>query len=262
MLAFSALRRPRRRGFTLVELLVVIGIIALLISILLPALSKARKSAMKVKCANNLRSVFQLFAVYAAENHGFLPCGIAANVANNCQWDWDIPLATRDLIVNDGGNRKIYYCPSFQDQDTEALWTFNANISVWGYPLFLHRGGNNVTTLPNFTQPQVLVQMSYQTKISPLQSFPDATGALQPPISSAETILSADATPSNSNSTTAVPGSFHVQGGWGYEEHQPSHMADRGIPEGGNVLFMDGHVVFRRFDEMQLRTSTFPYWWF
>jgi prepilin-type N-terminal cleavage/methylation domain-containing protein/prepilin-type processing-associated H-X9-DG protein len=66
-------RHSRRRGFTLVELLVVIGIIALLISILLPALNKARESANEVACQSNLHQISNLIGIYAAENRGLLP---------------------------------------------------------------------------------------------------------------------------------------------------------------------------------------------
>src|SRR5690242_18942580 len=66
-------RRRLIRAFTLTELSVVIGIIALLIAILLPSLRKARESANRVKCMSNLRSLGQANLMYTNHNRGSLP---------------------------------------------------------------------------------------------------------------------------------------------------------------------------------------------
>jgi prepilin-type N-terminal cleavage/methylation domain-containing protein/prepilin-type processing-associated H-X9-DG protein len=67
--------RPRRaqRAFTLVELLVVIGIIAVLISVLLPALNSAKKKAQAVQCSNDVRQIFLSCQMFAQDNGGHLP---------------------------------------------------------------------------------------------------------------------------------------------------------------------------------------------
>ena len=89
----SALPRPtapaaRRPAFTLVELLVVIGIIALLISILLPSLAKAREQGIRASCSNNLRQFGSAIQMYANDYKGSLPFVNATVPALATQRGW------------------------------------------------------------------------------------------------------------------------------------------------------------------------------
>src|SRR5688572_19634179 len=76
-------RRSTRTGFTLVELLVVIGIIALLVSILLPTLNRAREQAMRTKCLANLRSIGQMVVMYENMFKGQIPIGFNVGAPDN-----------------------------------------------------------------------------------------------------------------------------------------------------------------------------------
>jgi prepilin-type N-terminal cleavage/methylation domain-containing protein/prepilin-type processing-associated H-X9-DG protein len=94
---YHATQRRRSHGFTLVELLIVIGIIAALISILLPALNKAREQANAIQCASNMRTIGQQMMIYASENRGaIVPAGIiyppAAGTSAPVYSTWDLIL--------------------------------------------------------------------------------------------------------------------------------------------------------------------------
>ena len=205
--------RPRRAraagGFTLVELLVVIGIIALLISILLPSLASARRSAVSIQCAANMRTVTQGMQLYAAENRGFIPGspvttgygliapGTTASQANVPEisqiFDWQAPIAKKlGVRFNEG--------PTVADRTERVTRLFN-------YPSFLCPANKGVlATAFTGAGGEDIGAVQYSSYSIPTMFLLVAPGA-EPP--------TAPATPTLGITSITFPGLLKVPAGYG-----------------------------------------------
>lgn len=102
-----------KKGFTLIELLVVVSIIALLVSILLPALGKAREQAKSAYCKSNWKQLGMVFVYYAEQYNGFCPMNRSSSPT--APWTWEHLLLTTGFIKD----YELMDCPSEKDYVNE-----------------------------------------------------------------------------------------------------------------------------------------------
>jgi prepilin-type N-terminal cleavage/methylation domain-containing protein/prepilin-type processing-associated H-X9-DG protein len=209
----------KAKAFSLVELLVVLGIIAALMAILLPLLEKGREKANEAKCMSNLRTIGQSIALYANENHGHYPRttyvpGIAPTAGTNP--------AAADPFVTGGPAANDVTAALFLLVRTQKLpmETFNCpynDVTTWEPD-----PAPNVGARSNFTDFRKNLAYSYANP------YPDAAAA-------------EGGYELSSHMTAAFPIAADVNPGTGGAENSTNHEE-----RGQNVLYADGHVSWEQ----------------